>query len=206
MYIIIGCFNWIGYHLTDALLVNGEKVVGVDHLGNPKKEELALNIGRNANFTLYEKIDASNLKELDPKAIFVFDARVDSNCTYSFDGRCFICTNEGVAKNNIIEITPPLLYGEWMERTATGYYQDHTFIKFNSDLFNDKAIYIKDFVYAMVQLIDASVLPDSITYYTPTQTMNKPTYKDELFILPSMPNKKRLAKVDDFYHMNSDFQ
>lgn len=205
MFLVIGCFNWVGYHLTDALLVNGDKVVGIDHLDHTKKEELALNIGRNSNFTFYETIDDRNLKELNPKAIFVFDSTMDFIYKKFSNVRYFTCIHEEQTRNNIIEITLPLLYGEWMERTETCYHQDKTFVSFDSKLFIEKAVYIKDFVHALIQLVDASLLPDSITYYTPAQVMKKSINKGELIVLPSMSFEKRFEKVECFYRKNSEF-
>lgn len=204
MFLVIGCFNWVGYHLTDALLVNGDKVVGIDHLDYIKKEQLALNIGRNSNFTFYETIDESKLNELDPKAIFVFDSTIDFNYKDFLDVRCFTKSYEKHARKNIIEITQPYLYGEWMERTETGYYQDKIFIPFDSKLFSEKAVYIKDFVGALIQLVDASLVPESITYYTPVQAVKKSDNMGELFILQRMSNEKRFAKVEEFYRKNSE--
>ncbi|WP_117170877.1 hypothetical protein [Paraliobacillus sediminis] len=205
MFLVIGCFNWVGYHLTDALLVNGDKVVGIDYLDHTKKEELVLNIGRNSNFTFYETIDNSKLKRLDPKAIFVFDSTIDFNYKEFSNVRCFTCMHEKRARNNIIEITLPFLYGEWMERMEMGYHQDQAFIRFDSQLFSEDAVYVKDFVQALIQLVDASLLPDSIRYYTPEQAMKKSINKRELIILPSMSNEKRFKKVEVFYRKNSEF-
>lgn len=195
MYLIIGCFNWIGYHLMDKLLVNGNKVVGVDQLNHTKKEQMALTVGRNANFSYYETTDQVNQNEQFEKfrTVFVFDALR----TFYF------IPNQN--NDNKILVDYPLLYGEWMEQSETGFYFDDVFISFKSTFFYERAVYIDDFILTIMQVIDASIFPERITFYAAQQAKKQTLQQNEMAILTSLPHERRLEYLKEHYQKYSKF-
>ena len=56
-YIVIGAYQFVGFHVTQYLLGQGEEVIGIDWEGTKTNqhiiEEKELEIGRNANFTYF---------------------------------------------------------------------------------------------------------------------------------------------------------
>ncbi|MGE7602028.1 hypothetical protein ACQKL5_05900 [Peribacillus sp. NPDC097675] len=57
-YIVVGAYQFIGFHLTQYLLGQGEEVIGIDWEDSKANqyiiEEKELEIGRNANFTYFQ--------------------------------------------------------------------------------------------------------------------------------------------------------
>ncbi|MCD5324700.1 MULTISPECIES: hypothetical protein [Pontibacillus] len=70
-YLLSGCFHWIGYHLTEALLNEGETVIGVDSDWNEQKEWLSLYVGRNASFHLLDSVGDVKDSMLDEDLVVV---------------------------------------------------------------------------------------------------------------------------------------
>lgn len=56
-YIVVGAYQFVGFHVTQYLLGQGEEVIGIDWEGSKTHqhiiEEKELEIGRNANFTYF---------------------------------------------------------------------------------------------------------------------------------------------------------
>ncbi|GGM24982.1 hypothetical protein GCM10011351_08340 [Paraliobacillus quinghaiensis] len=201
MFVIIGCFNWIGFHLLETLLQNGEEVIGVDQLDHPKREHLSMFVGRNANFTYYETLDQVKKNNLNNhiQAVFMCD-QVQSFNRKSISSLKYIqFFPKQKGQQEVIEVKLPLLYGEWMDRDENGIYNSNEFIQYDSALFKEKAIYIKDFIGAIIQLSDASNSPSTVSYYTPEQLQEQQSSVTDLFILPSNSPTRNLEKVEAHY-------
>lgn len=56
--LVWGCFHWAGFHLVREWLEAGETIIGIDSLDTEQKQTLELFIGRNANFSCFESIEA----------------------------------------------------------------------------------------------------------------------------------------------------
>lgn len=194
MFLITGCFSWIGYHLLAKLLNDGEEVIGVDQLDNDKKEHFAMLVGRNANFTFYETTDQAEKWRSNSKLNTMFQIDLSEHRSLIHFSSKYASENE-----QSIEIELPLLYGEWMERSETGFYYKGEFVRFDSKQFENSAIYIEDFVNAVSQLSETTLLPSTIMYCAHKQSRVQKTNNEQLFILPYNSQFNILEKIDSHY-------
>ncbi|WP_407272392.1 hypothetical protein [Radiobacillus sp. PE A8.2] len=157
MFLVIGTFDWIGYHLTQVLLDKGEQVIGLDKIETEKQENLQMFIGRNSSFQhVKSKQELENHKKYDEiKTVINVDNRsLDSKGLQT--KRCFKLVNQALDDDvsGYTQVEIPLLYGEWMNRTEDGIEFNGNYIEFESEIFRNQAIYIEDFVYSFVQILN----------------------------------------------------
>ncbi|MRH43375.1 hypothetical protein GH741_11865 [Aquibacillus halophilus] len=169
MYVVSNCFNWIGFHFLQKILNNSEEVVGLDQISTDKEENLYLSVGRNSLFThVTSKRDLK--KEINSKQVDVVFDLMDSDellADEEFHADNWVQFKNEIAKdntNNLIHVELPLLYGEWMPRDNNGIFHTRNYIKFDSETFENEAIYIDDFVDAMWQILSSRKKPEKIKF------------------------------------------
>ncbi|MDL4842913.1 Rossmann-fold NAD(P)-binding domain-containing protein [Aquibacillus rhizosphaerae] len=166
MYLVLGCYHWIGFHITNKLLKEGYHVIGFDEGDAEKEDELSMFFGRNSLFTkLDNKEDiVKGYKSKKFNACFnLLDQKSVEGLLRMKVGRWFqLGTPNKLNLNNKIVIDLPLLFGEWMPRKKSGFIYGKDFIYFNSGDFKRKALYIEDFVDAIFQLVQSSHIPSHI--------------------------------------------
>ncbi|WP_138416458.1 hypothetical protein [Aquibacillus sediminis] len=193
MYVVSRCFNWIGYHLVDQLLQQGQEVIGIDDIKTPKQEHFALLIGRNSLFTHQETVEEAR-KEGEIDTLFTINDHERAESLSDLKTSKWIhLSNQAIRDgDHIINVHLPLLYGEWMPRDAEGCYVQQQYIRFDSDTFKHQAIYIQDFVQALIQLVKSEQLPKTVDMY-PLKRLERAQTKQEnhLFIRELAPLEKR---------------
>ncbi|SET14986.1 hypothetical protein SAMN05216389_10655 [Oceanobacillus limi] len=194
-FLVVNCFHWIGYHLVNYLLDNGNKVDGLDKLDTTKKDNLSMFIGRNSQFTFVEEQALANYET----AIVIGDTSLISNISAS---RILLIgdSNYHSSSNNIVQINTPILIGEWMPMTEDGCYYKDQFISFESNRFLTEAVYIEDFLTAMLQWVESSNLPSQIDVFARKKT-NKESLKLEncLYIRDNVSIEDRLNKLKEHF-------
>lgn len=155
--VVVNCFHWIGFHLTDKLLQAGYKVDGIDQLSTYKKEHLSMFLGRNSSFSLKE-INFSH--QYETCIIIKSFAHIDH---IQADRVIHIGHNEDtmLPRENKVMINIPILFGEWMPMSNYGIYNQNAFLPFDDLRISSEAIYIKDFARALLQWLQASYLLNS---------------------------------------------
>ncbi|MFS0752184.1 hypothetical protein [Oceanobacillus sp. 1P07AA] len=176
--LVVNCNSWVGYHIVDALLMEGFSVDGVIATNEPG--DLEMYFGRNS---LFEEATLKTKKEYDigiiiddfitdlPKGVkqwisisITHDKRIESGpCTMTY-------------------IYPSLLVGEWMEMNNQGIYRNDKFIRFDSSYFKKQAIYITDFVNALLHWIQMDTLPSSFQVFPKQENISNKKVEKKVFL------------------------
>ncbi|SHG23048.1 hypothetical protein [Ornithinibacillus halophilus] len=198
--LIVNCFHWIGFHLVDHLLEEGYEVCGMDDLGSEKKENLSMFFGRNDSFKLISEKEES---EFDTVIVVddVFPATISSKKTIeigfnSIEGR----------EGQIIQVTVPILFGEWMPMSEEGIIYNDRLIPFESEEFLTEAIYINDFIQVFSQLIKASNLSNNIMVCSQKCRDSKDvSLENSIYIRDNVPIEEKVEEVKRHYQRYKDF-
>ncbi|MBB6453032.1 hypothetical protein HNQ94_001480 [Salirhabdus euzebyi] len=141
--IVWNCFDWIGFHITEKLLEEGEDVIGIHPVSNPQTEFLYGMVGRNANFTFYESL--MEVKDKTDEYIFVRPTEEDENqLTKSIEKENYLYIIEETEKKSknfsrvlngsISTISLPPVIGPWMKEE-----------EFQAKKDSEDWIYVKEF-------------------------------------------------------------
>jgi hypothetical protein len=142
---VLNVSNWIGWHIAEALLEEGYKVKGLRAEENG--DHLMDFFARNSNF---EEITA--LTGDHPLGICVGSIPDELPIDFEY---LFLLNGESEALPEAIHIHAPYLFGEWMPMTKEKMFApDGEEIAFASALFQEKAIYIGDFLPYLLRLIE----------------------------------------------------
>lgn len=146
-YLVDNCFHWIGYHITDYLLEQGEKVVGVGEVKSELEEQLSMLIGRNSLFTHLQPLDDATYHT----AIIIGESTF-SNVS---ERQLHIQTAHKQKNDQHITIlSAPYLYGEWMPMYKDGCYTEKKEkVPFDSEQFLQEAVHISDFARELYSLM-----------------------------------------------------
>ncbi|WP_188455316.1 hypothetical protein [Virgibacillus oceani] len=193
-YVVTNCFDWIGYHLVNHLLNQGQNVIGFDEISSDKKETLSLFFGRNELFTLNP---SKRNKQGDDIAISV-DVQTSGHSERTIQLR--FDKPEEKRKTNIVSIKLPLLFGEWMEMNDDGFYDKNDFVRFDSERFLTEAIYIKDFIYCVMQFTKSAYLPELIEIKSfREKEMNDADQETSIYVRDKKPITENLKIVQAHY-------
>ncbi|QST00808.1 hypothetical protein IMZ31_04330 [Pontibacillus sp. ALD_SL1] len=142
-YIISGCFEWIGFHLTEAFLNAGHTVIGIDKEWNEQKDWLSLYVGRNASFHLVDSIhEVKNKTDKEVTLIHIEERVTGVDPNLSIKDEWTIKTRDDVTvKGSVIYASE--VYGPWMTEL----------VKPTSV----EALYIDDFVSGIQDIIEHKV-------------------------------------------------
>lgn len=206
MFLVLGCYDWIGFHLTNRLLEEGYEVTGMDLINSDKKENLAMFIGRNSYFTFLDQMDdiKESTSSIDAVIQLSKECKGKTDLIDTVQGNFYVLSSGGASLDEkAIGVTLPVLYGEWCPRDQYGFFHYGTYIRFDSDTFKKEAVYIEDFIEALLQIINASNVPSSIMY----TSIEDDSRKEEnfQFIRPALSQKERLNKINQHYERFSTF-
>lgn len=120
--VVWGCFQWVGFHMIQDWLNKGEHIIGIDTVDTEQKEMLEMFVGRNANFSRWESIEASFSRDAGTgiEAVFAFedqqyipplDALIEIPASSYYRVNLSHLTSK---KEPWITIDLPHVYGPWM--------------------------------------------------------------------------------------------
>ncbi|KGP90802.1 hypothetical protein N780_03385 [Pontibacillus chungwhensis BH030062] len=181
-YIISGCFEWIGFHLTEAFLNAGHTVIGIDKEWNEQKDWLSLYVGRNASFHLVDSIHEVKKKTDEEVILIHIEERVtgeDPNLSIK-DEWTIKTRDDDTEKSSVIYASE--VYGPWMTEL----------IKPTSE----EALYIDDFVSAIQDIIEQKVEGNWIEV-KPSSGGSKGHHQDTWYVKESMDVQEGWKKVMD---------
>ena len=190
--LVINCFHWIGFHITNQLLEIGCQVEGINNNSSEKSANLSLYIGRNSLFKLI------SLKELNK-----YDTVInigESKDLHEIDTkRTILISDTERTRNEIKNVTfirTPLLFGEWMPMNREGVYYLNEHIPFDSELFLTQSIYIKDFTESLVQILKMNKLPSTLVTQSVKNSKSVEQKLDKsLFIRDNVPIGRNVEKL-----------
>lgn len=120
--LVAPCFHWIGFHLVEELLNEGEEVVGMQKINTEKEENLALFLGRNSSFIHTDEID--NFEGVPFSSILTTDKYALTETLTTLEAKNYFYltrgSETGSVKKDWTVINRPLLFGEWMDREEEG--------------------------------------------------------------------------------------
>ncbi|GLO65649.1 hypothetical protein [Oceanobacillus kimchii] len=176
--LIVNCNSWVGYHIADALLMEGFLVDGV--IDHDEPGDLEMYFGRNS---LYEEVTLQTKKEYEIGII------IDDFITELPKGVkhwITISTNNDKriesATQTMTCIYPSLLVGEWMNMNEQGVYRNDEFIRFDSKYFKEQAIYIVDFVNALLHWIQMDNLPICFQVFPKQENISNKKVEKKIFL------------------------
>lgn len=150
---VVNCFHWIGYHLTNHLLEQGDEVHGVDKIDTDKKELFSLFVGRNNRFTLCNK-NKNQQKN---------DVTIEINSQLSHQQNATVIILKKMRRTNshaeTSSIKVSIVIGEWMPKDEI----ERLTNNLQTDAFLNKAIRIKDLLAVCYQwLKKETFMPQTI--------------------------------------------
>lgn len=188
--VIIGCYDWIGFHLANKLVEEGISIIGVDNSESEKADTMSLFFGRNAAFSHYKSENEILKRKRSPDAIFIIHQSVSDEWLESFKDIPIITC---IKKNSSIEPTVgtmiilPDLYGPWMPTNGKD-------CKIISKQIPESSIYIEDFTNWLKQLVNVADLPKQIDF-----SVLDSEKRDENEVLPNFD--KRTKKEDGINYL-----
>src|SRR5699024_12016099 len=175
IFLVENCFHWLGFHIINRLLDNGYQVDGMDDLDTDKKEHLSMFVGRNELF----------------RHITSRERNTDYDISIQVD-ECKLV----LEKEHPITIKLPLIFGEWMPMNQKGLYVQNEFMRFDSKQFLTNAVYVKDVLESLQQLIDSSDLPRVLEVRSCySRPMNHKKLENSIYIRNNRPIQERISIV-----------
>lgn len=200
--LLINCFHWIGFHMTNQLLESGYKVDGIDQNSSHQQEQLSMFVGRNSSFSL---LDKQNLNEYRYSIIvgsYSHIEQIQANHTLQMTGSSDTNNQRNQA---VIEIEMPLLFGEWMPMTEKGIYYRQQFIPFDSPRFLLNAVYIKDFTNSLLQWMESHHLSHVKKVKTTRSNDADLKLENTIYLRDNRPIHKQIEHVIDHYKRFKQF-
>lgn len=144
IYIISGCFEWIGFHLTEKWLNAGHTVIGIDNDWNEQKDWLSLYVGRNSSFQFVDSIDQVK-EEVEGEELILINiedrlTKGEAKIPIKREWTIKIGDDKPV-QGSVIYASE--VYGPWMSRLVKPT--------------TEQALYINDFVKGVQEIIDHNV-------------------------------------------------
>lgn len=147
--LVINDCDWIGFHIINDLLNDGYRVDAINIDSSQKSDHLAMFFNRNSSF---------NMITLDEVEAVYSIVIINS---YESESRPFQFTQLPSEIKNILDqdslttevIDQSFFFGEWMPMNEEGMYYQGQFISFTSELFLEKALYVKKLTNMMIHLI-----------------------------------------------------
>lgn len=188
------CFHWIGFHIVSHLLENGYSVTGHEHSMTDKKEHLAMMVGRNDMFTMF--IGDT------PKGKYTHVILPDKNSDVTQDVEAVktfkLSREERQNDKKMVDVRIPLLFGEWMPMNENGMYANGKYIPFESETFQNKAVYIGDFIMSLMLCLMSSHQPGKLAIQ-PKSSMSAEKDRKSVFLRERRPVDQQVQTVIAHY-------
>ncbi|QDP39781.1 hypothetical protein [Radiobacillus deserti] len=184
MIVIHNCFHWIGYHLIQKFLEEGYEVTGCDSIQSEKKENLHMFVGRNSHFEFVDTLPENRIADND-----VIYIDVQSNL--------LSIQNQ---QNDTHTINIPMLFGPFMDRDKDGFYEKENYISFDSETFQEEAIWIDDYMEVLWSILMDN--PSSKDWVVKPFSKSVRQEEDEdnvLYIRQTEPTANRLKQLEEHY-------
>lgn len=201
-FFVSGCFHWIGYHIVNHLLEHSYPVATDERPLTDNEEHLAMMIGRNDLFSpLSDDRSANN----DTHVILSKEngapiQNMDAVKTFKLSRK------QEQGRKGIIVVQLPLLFGEWMPMNEDGVYVDERFIPFTSEIFQNKAVYIKDFIASFMLCLESSHMPKKLAIKPKTEmTSEKENDRQVIYLRKRKPIDDQIKTVVAHYRRFKQF-
>lgn len=176
-FVVINCFHWIGYHIVEALIEEGEDVYGIEKPGVNNQTNLEMYVGRNSLF--HHKMKRT---ENDSGPFIIVE---DEHIIYQHN-------KEGCEQI----ITTFFVFGEWMPMNTHGMYQKDNYIRFASNEFKRNAIHINIFIEYLLQWIKNFHVNDRLSIRrTENNEYHCMIHKETVYLYDFIPLEKRIQKL-----------
>lgn len=186
--------HWAGYHIVSRLLDNGYQVDGI--LDAKIDTGLEHFFGRNSHFqnvdqikTQYDlviTIDCKETEDLKQNAKKIIRIQTNSNGKAISDN---VCTSV---------IFVPYLIGEGMQIDETGLVVDGHFTPFTNKDWEEKAIYIQDFLDVFTQWIKMNDLPKLIELASINNNLTNTKVEKKQILLENRDISEVVKKIQTF--------
>ncbi|WP_026771748.1 hypothetical protein [Sediminibacillus sp. JSM 1682029] len=161
MYLILPCFDWIGFHLCEKLLYHGEQVIGIGEATTVRQDNFWAFLARNSSFQLFPTVEEyqTSKTEANLEAIIQIETEQKAPVPDALKAsRKFLLNGKmqerPTNKEDWCHVELPMLYGEWMPRSKDSMFSpDGGEVPFDSQTFHDDAVYIKDFLQEFFPLL-----------------------------------------------------
>ncbi|GEN88027.1 hypothetical protein MKY30_22395 [Oceanobacillus sp. FSL W8-0428] len=186
--------HWVGYHVVTRLLDEGCQVDGIrDTRIDTGLEDF---FGRNSHFKEIDQIanhydlviiiDGSEIKNIKQSAEKILYIQTDSSLKIVSDN----------ADSSVI--SAPYLIGEGMEIDEAGLVMDGTHIPYADKGWEDKAIYIKDFLNVFMQWIQMTHLPKLIEVTSVNNNLTNTKVEKKQVLLENRNIKEAIKTIKKF--------
>ncbi|WP_330948531.1 hypothetical protein [Virgibacillus sp. MG-45] len=196
--LVMNCFHWIGYHIVDHLLQQGEKVYGCDHVDTDQKDHLSMFFGRNDQFTFCKTIDEKRYDD-----IFIIEQQNEHPLPSSHRAVRIGTREMKQLDDQMIDIHIPYLVGEWMPMANDGVRIGGEWIPFESNLFIQEAIYVKDFIPIMLQWKNHTFLEPALTVRSQHSKDQNKKLENSISIRDNRPNNTIVRILKEHYERHS---
>ncbi|WP_449354081.1 hypothetical protein ACUL41_12015 [Virgibacillus natechei] len=189
--LVDNCNHWIGFHIANDLLENSYTVDGI----GDENSDLLMFLGRNSSFNFVGR----NLEKQYETAIMIGG----QSDTEFKSGQTLIINPKSTDRvENRVEINTPLLFGEWMPMNEEGFYNNNTFIRFDSDYFQTEAIYIDDFTKGLIQWLKMKEFPSTLEVRSEKNKDNKHVkLENTVYIRDNRPMADKVKNVLEHYQL-----
>ncbi|SDL98516.1 hypothetical protein [Sediminibacillus halophilus] len=173
MYLVLPCFNWIGFHLCEKLLQHGEQVIGIGEATTTKQDNFWAFMARNSSFQLFTTIEEYQKGKTDAKLEAIIQIETEQKTgmldTCDTTKKFFLSRlKEEQIQEEWCHVQLPLLYGEWMPRSEDSLTRpDGGTVPFDSESFHTEAVYIEDFFEAFLPLLETKQQNKRIIFCPP---------------------------------------
>jgi hypothetical protein len=192
--LVVGCNQWIGFHVVNELLENDIQVDGIEsEQGNAI---LSLFFGRNSLFSFvsadvkkhYDTIIFTDELQVLPHAQADCMLRMISDDAHLGNMQADLC------------IYTPILFGEWMPMEHDGFYYQQQFITFDSNRMKTSGVYIEDFTKGLLQWMKIKHLPtDLIVKSIREKGVKEKNLKDAIYLRDKSPISDNIKKVREHF-------
>ena len=194
---IVNCYHWIGFHLANEFLEMGQEVIGIDQADTDFKENLAMFLGRNSAFQCHAAVQPCHTIIVVPKFV---QEQGQAAATIQI-------TNKMETREVCFEIQHPFLYGEWMPMTSEAGCCQGISLKWHTQAFSKKAIWIRDFTKMIRVFLKAHVIPERLELVSSLDPIAKMKDKRSIVLVRSTDvTEKKAALLDHFQRFSFLYQ
>ncbi|QTM98679.1 hypothetical protein ERJ70_04815 [Sediminibacillus dalangtanensis] len=206
MYLVLPCFDWIGFHLCEKLLQQGEQVIGIGEARTARQDNFWGFLARNSSFQLFSTMEEYQTGKTEAKLEAIIQIETVQKTPMLDAGnipkKFFLSrVKQEKLQEEWCHVHLPLLYGEWMPRTEDSLTRpDGGTVPFNSESFLTDAVYIGDFFQEFLPLLEIKQPSKHIVMCPPGKEEDKREVDAEVIpVLPSEKPELRQKKLNQHY-------